>query len=386
MPDREYYLDASPRMTEMRAKYQAHVAAVLELAHVKEAAAKAARIVELEKKIAVTHATREEVGDAEKGNNHWSRKDLDAKAPGLDWNAFLTAAGLDKQTVFVLWSPKAVTGLAALVASQPLDVWKDYLAFHALDHASPFLPQGVRRRALRVPRQGRERRRAAPRALEARRRSDQRRARRGRGQALRRPLLPGLGEDARAGDGEEPDRRVRTSRRRARLDEPRDQDQGEGEARDPRGRRRLSGSLPRLHGARRRPCRRARQQRARRAVRAPSQPEQARQADRSHRVGDDPAARQRGEPAGAERAAVPRGDPPAPALRPRALRGRELRRDRRDHRPRDQPLLRRPGRALRRHGQDVELVDGGGPRALQGLRRGAREAVRRVPAVPRCVA
>jgi putative endopeptidase len=141
MPDREYYLDASPRMTAMRAAYQAHVASVLELAHVKDAAAKAARIVELEKRIAATHATREETGDAKKGNNHWSRKDLDTKAPGLDWSAFLAAAGLDKQTSFVLWTPKAVTGLAALVASQPLDVWKDYLVFHTVDHASPFLPK-----------------------------------------------------------------------------------------------------------------------------------------------------------------------------------------------------------------------------------------------------
>ena len=141
MPDREYYVDPSPRMTEMRTKYQAHVAAVLELARVKDASAKAARIVDLEKRIAATHATREEMGDAEKGNNHWSRRDLDSKAPGMDWSAFLAAAGLDKQPTFVLWSPKAVTGLAALVASQPLDVWKDYLVFHALDQASPFLPK-----------------------------------------------------------------------------------------------------------------------------------------------------------------------------------------------------------------------------------------------------
>jgi predicted metalloendopeptidase len=141
MPDREYYVDPSPRMTEMRAKYQAHVAAVFELAQVKDAAAKAARVVELEKRIAATHAPREDAGDAEKGNNHWSRADLDKKAPGMDWAAFLAAAGLDKQPVFVAWSPKAVTGLAALVASEPLDTWKDYLAFHALDHASPFLPK-----------------------------------------------------------------------------------------------------------------------------------------------------------------------------------------------------------------------------------------------------
>ena len=141
MPDRGYYLDESPRMTEMRTKYQAHIAALLELARVKDSAAKAARIFDLEKRIAEVHASREDVSDVEKGNNHWSRKELDAKAPGIDWNAFLGAAGLDKQPTFVAWSPKALTGIAALVASQPLDTWKDYLVFHALDRSSPVLPK-----------------------------------------------------------------------------------------------------------------------------------------------------------------------------------------------------------------------------------------------------
>jgi len=141
MPDRDYYLDPSPRMNELRTKYQAHVAAILELGHVKDATAKAARIVDLEKKIAEAHASRADAGDVEKGNNRWARKDLDTKAPGLDWNAFLGAAGLDKQTAFIAWTPKAITGLAALVKSEPLDVWKEYLVFHALDRASPFLPK-----------------------------------------------------------------------------------------------------------------------------------------------------------------------------------------------------------------------------------------------------
>jgi predicted metalloendopeptidase len=141
MPDRDYYLDASPKMAELRTKYQAHVEAVLTLAKVKDAKAKAARIVELEKHIAETHATREDASDVMKGNNHWSRKDLEAKAPGLDWAAFLGAAKLDKQPDFVAWSPSAVTGLAKLVASTPLDTWKDYLAFHAVNRASPYLPK-----------------------------------------------------------------------------------------------------------------------------------------------------------------------------------------------------------------------------------------------------
>jgi predicted metalloendopeptidase len=141
MPDREYYLDASQRMADIRAKYQAHVEAVLTLVKVKDAKAKAARIVELEKRIAEKHASREDASDVEKGNNHWSRKDLDTKAPGIDWGAFLAGASLDKQTAFVAWSPSAIAGFSALVAKEPLDTWKDWLVFHAVDRASPYLPK-----------------------------------------------------------------------------------------------------------------------------------------------------------------------------------------------------------------------------------------------------
>ncbi|HEY8074579.1 MAG TPA: M13 family metallopeptidase N-terminal domain-containing protein, partial [Labilithrix sp.] len=139
MPDREYYLDASPRMADARAKYVAHIEAVLGLTKEKDAKAKAARIFELEKKIAQTHATREDASDVEKGNNHWSRADLDKKAPGMDWRSFLAGAKLDKQPVFVAWTPSAVSGLSALVAKEPLATWKDYLAFHLLDRASPVM-------------------------------------------------------------------------------------------------------------------------------------------------------------------------------------------------------------------------------------------------------
>jgi predicted metalloendopeptidase len=44
-------------------------------------------------------------------------------------------------TVFIVWHPKAVPGLSALAASQPLDAWKDWLAFHAIEQAAAFLPK-----------------------------------------------------------------------------------------------------------------------------------------------------------------------------------------------------------------------------------------------------
>jgi putative endopeptidase len=140
MPSREYYVDTSAAMADIRGKYQEHVAAMLGLAGIPDAAVKATGVVRLESRIAESHATREASGDVRKGNNHWSRADFDARAPGLDWAGFFAAAGLEGTERFVVWQPGAVTGSAALVASEPLDVWKDYLAFHAIQDRSEVLP------------------------------------------------------------------------------------------------------------------------------------------------------------------------------------------------------------------------------------------------------
>jgi putative endopeptidase len=141
LPDRDYYLDPSPRMAEIRTRYQEHIRAVLKLSRIADGEAKARRIFELERRIAEAHAARVDSEDVLKGDNHWPRSAFDTRAPGLDWAAFLSAAGLERQSDFVVWQPGAVTGISALVRDQPLESWKDYLTFRALERASAFLPR-----------------------------------------------------------------------------------------------------------------------------------------------------------------------------------------------------------------------------------------------------
>ena len=140
MPDRSYYLDSSSAIVAVRQQYQPHVAVMLKLAGLAEPEAKAAAVVALETRMARVHLSREANEDVEKGNNHWTRADLAAKAPGLDWDGFLAAAGLGAAPRFVVWQPSAVTGLSALVASEPLDTWKAWLAYHAIQSRSAVLP------------------------------------------------------------------------------------------------------------------------------------------------------------------------------------------------------------------------------------------------------
>ncbi|HTK37614.1 MAG TPA: M13 family metallopeptidase, partial [Pyrinomonadaceae bacterium] len=63
------------------------------------------------------------------------------KAPGLDWTNYFKAAGLSSQPTVIVWQPGAITGISSLVASQPIDVWKEYLTYRAIDRASGLLPK-----------------------------------------------------------------------------------------------------------------------------------------------------------------------------------------------------------------------------------------------------
>jgi len=141
MPDRDYYVSTTARMAETRSAYERHVAAMLTLAGAPadSARTRAARIVALETRMARAHATRVESSDIRRPAA-WQRADLAKQAPGLDWTAFLTAAGLQDQPRFFMWHPTAITGLAALVGSEPLDTWKEWLTYHTIEHAALYLP------------------------------------------------------------------------------------------------------------------------------------------------------------------------------------------------------------------------------------------------------
>ncbi|TMJ46023.1 MAG: M13 family metallopeptidase [Alphaproteobacteria bacterium] len=141
MPDREYYVSDKPEMATLRTTYQKYIADLLRLAGMSDAVERAERITALEKKMAAVHADIVTSENVHKANNPATIADLKSKAPGLDWDAYLSAAGLDKQPLFIIWQPDAIKGLSALVGSESLDTWKEWLAFHTISRYAAFLPQ-----------------------------------------------------------------------------------------------------------------------------------------------------------------------------------------------------------------------------------------------------
>src|SRR5690606_20886224 len=143
MPEREYYLSSDPAMRGHQAAYRQYVADVLTAAGIDDAAAKAQRIWDLEVEIARAHATREESDDWSKGREIWTAGQFAQKAPGLDWATFFEAAQLGDQEKFNAFHAGAIPRLAALVGSEPLDSWKDWLIFHQINQNAAVLPSEI---------------------------------------------------------------------------------------------------------------------------------------------------------------------------------------------------------------------------------------------------
>jgi predicted metalloendopeptidase len=140
MPEREYYLSSAPDMRAHQAAYRKYIGDLLAAAGIADAPAKAQRIYDLETKIARAHATREESDDWSKAAQVWSAGNFATKAPGLDWASFFDGAQLRQVQKFDAFHAGAIPKLAALVGSEPLDAWKDWLTFHQLNQNTAILP------------------------------------------------------------------------------------------------------------------------------------------------------------------------------------------------------------------------------------------------------
>lgn len=141
LPDREYYVSNSEQMKKLRSQYQTHVAAMMKLAGFSDPEAHATGVVELEKAIAQAHRSLADNEDIHRADNTWTRAEFAKNAPGLDWDEYFRGAGLSEVANFIVWQPEAFTGESALVASAPLDSWKDWLAFHLIEAYGGALPK-----------------------------------------------------------------------------------------------------------------------------------------------------------------------------------------------------------------------------------------------------
>ena len=137
LPDKTYYFDADK--ADIRSAYAAHIVKLLQLAGVpaEAAAAQAKDVMTLETRLARASLSSEDLSrDVELYYNPVSLADADKLTPNFPWTEFFKSQGIAAPAMFSLAMPAFHQEVSKMLADVPIEQWKSYLRFHAIDAAA----------------------------------------------------------------------------------------------------------------------------------------------------------------------------------------------------------------------------------------------------------
>ncbi len=141
LPDRDYYFKDDAKFQEIRQKYLTYIEKILTLGGQDNAAAKAARIMEMETGLAQYHWTRVENRDRDKTYNKYALAQLTGLTPDFDWPYFMKASDVSGAPAVIIRQPSFFEGFNGIFAKYSVEDWKSYCSWKLLDGAAPLLPQ-----------------------------------------------------------------------------------------------------------------------------------------------------------------------------------------------------------------------------------------------------
>jgi len=145
LPDEAYYRDDT--YAAVREQYRPHVARMLALSGLTEAAADAAAdlVVDLETRLAAHHWDVVRDRDADLTYNPMTLAELAARAPEFDWHAWATALGTPDGALdqLVVREPDFAVGFARAWAELPVEQWQAWLRYHLVSARAPYLHDAV---------------------------------------------------------------------------------------------------------------------------------------------------------------------------------------------------------------------------------------------------
>ncbi|GAA1258382.1 M13 family metallopeptidase [Arthrobacter pascens] len=137
LPDESYYREE--KFVPTVEAYRDYVGTMFGMAGIADPAAAAARVVALETALASHHWDNVTLRDPQKTYNLRSAEQLNELFPLLD--TWFEAADIvpDKRQEIVVSTPDFFAGAAALLVSESLPVWQEWLALRVINSAAPYL-------------------------------------------------------------------------------------------------------------------------------------------------------------------------------------------------------------------------------------------------------
>ena len=142
LPDRDYYLNPSPRYQQLRAQYRAHIEKMFQLAGdtPEQARREAANVLWIEYELANGSMDRVEMRDPAKRYHMMTVEELSRLSPDFDWATYLRDIHLPAKSIDVT-SPGYVTAVENELAHGSLEATRSYLRWKSIHTAAPWLPK-----------------------------------------------------------------------------------------------------------------------------------------------------------------------------------------------------------------------------------------------------
>lgn len=141
LPTKDYYFKTDTLSEKYKTAYIAYLNELFVQAGInkEEAAIKAQSVFNLEKKLAAASLAPVEMRDPNKLYNKYSAAQI-TKLTGIDWSAFIKGIGATKGIdSLIIATPNYYKTLGALIKSEPINTWKDYLQVHLISDMAPYL-------------------------------------------------------------------------------------------------------------------------------------------------------------------------------------------------------------------------------------------------------
>jgi putative endopeptidase len=143
LPERDYYLREDDKSKKLRDDYKQHVAKMLELLgdSPEKSAGEAAAVLAIETSLAKVSMSNVDLRDPNKTYHRMKVAEAQAMTPNFSWAAYLREMGhADVQEMNVA-QPDFFKALATQLTSTPIDDWKTYFRWHAVNSAALALPE-----------------------------------------------------------------------------------------------------------------------------------------------------------------------------------------------------------------------------------------------------
>ena len=140
LPDKDYYFKADDKSREIRTQYGNYITTLFTLTgdDASTAAKNAATVIAAETEIANGHFDNIELRDPQKNYNKLAPADLVKLAPAINWNEVFKTMKIGQDSLLV-GQIKFFKNLNTIVTKLPIANWKQYLRFHIINNAAPYL-------------------------------------------------------------------------------------------------------------------------------------------------------------------------------------------------------------------------------------------------------